>query len=840
MHTFRYALRALARSPALTAVAVLSLALGFGANSAILSVFRQVLLRPLPVPHAERLVNLGAPKDQATYGSVSCGNAGDCEAVFSYPMFRDLAAVPSARTRAAGVAAYASIDATLAARGRPVPAHAALVSGSYFPVLGLTPARGRLLGPADEGPAAPRVAVLSHAYWETQLDADPAAVGATVVVNGHPLTVVGVAPRGFAGTTLDERASVFVPITLQPLLTGGSEKNFMSRRNYWAYLFARLAPGATADDARGGLNAVYRPVLRDVELPLQGGLRPTTRARFLARALTVEPGAQGQTRLHADARAPLTLLLATAAVVLLIACANVANLLLARGAGRAAEMALRVSLGATRARLVRLLLAESAALAVAGGAAGLVVARLTLAGLAREVPAGGLASALPTSPDAWTVAATAALALGTGLVFGLFPALHATRPDLASSMRAGAGQIPGGARAAARVRSALVAAQITLSTALLVSAGLFARSLANVTGEPLGVNAERVVTFGLAPERNGYTGARSAALFARVEEALAALPGVTGVTSARVGLLRGDEARLNVSVEGFRPVPGASTDVNANWVGPGFFRTLGTTLLAGREFTGADRAGAPNVVVVNEAFARKFGLGRAAVGKRMAIGQGDDVQLDREIVGVARDAKYSHLKGPVPPLFFVPARQDTTVGAMVFYARTRLDPEALRRGVPPVVHALDANLPVEDLKSLPAQAREDAFTDRLLGTLAGAFAALATALAAVGLYGVLAYTVAQRTRELGVRMALGATAAAVRRLVLGQVGRLVLAGAAAGLLAALALGRLARSLLYGLSGTDPLAVAGALAVLGVASAAAAYLPAARAARISPTRALRYE
>nr|MDQ6925183.1 ABC transporter permease [Candidatus Eremiobacteraeota bacterium] len=329
-------------------------------------------------------------------------------------------------------------------------------------------------------------------------------------------------------------------------------------------------------------------------------------------------------------------------------------------------------------------------------------------------------------------------------------------------------------------------------------------------------------------------------LSAQLGQALAAVPGVTGVTGARVGLLRSTEVGANVSVSGFHAGPGTNTDAMINWVEPGFFHTLGAPLLAGREFSDADRVGTPTVVVVNEAFVRKFGLGRAAVGKRMAKGGGSGVQLDREIVGVVQDAKYSEVKGPVPPVFFVPAQQDTTIGSMVFYARTALAPEALLRAVPGLVRQIDATLPVEDLRTLSAQAREDTSTDRLVSTLAIAFAGLATVLAAVGLYGVLSSMVAQRTRELGVRVALGASAAAVRGLVLGQVGRLVLAGGAVGLVAALVLGRAARSLLYGLSGTDPVAIAGAAAVLAAVGAAAGYLPARRAARVNPMEALRHE
>ena len=830
MVNLKIAFRTLFRSPFVTTVAVVSLALGIGANAAIFSLLDQMLLRAVPVHEPEQLVNLSAPGPKP--GSQSCSQAGDCETVFSYPMFRDL---ERAQTVLTGIAAHRGFGANIAYQRQTLNGEGLMVSGSYFSVLGLRPALGRLLTPEDDRTiGAHFVAVLSHAFWESRLGANPAVLNETIIVNGQAMTIVGVAPRGFDGTTLGSRPQVFVPITMRGLMNPGFD-DFENRRSYWAYLFARLEPGVSLAQARASLNGIYHPIVTDVEAPLQEGMSDQTMTRFRAKELVLEEGRRGQSSIHREARTPVLLLFSITAVVLLIACANIANLLLARGATRAMEMAVRLSLGASRGQIMAQLLVESVILALLGGAASLLVARWTLAGIGSILPPDASDTLrLQLSPS--VVAFAAALSVGTGLLFGMFPALHSTRPDLVTTLRANSGK-HSGARAAQRFRTSLVTAQIALSMALLISAGLFVRSLVNISRVDLGLRADNVVTFGISPELSGYDPARAATLFTRVEEELAAVPGVTGVTASFVPLLSGDNWGSDVSVEGFKREPDTDANARYNEVGAGYFRTLGVPLLAGREFTLADSRGAPKTVIVNEAFAKKFNLGRQAVGKRMAAG---DEELDLEIVGIVQNAKYSDVKDEVPPLFFTPYRQDSTVGSLYFYVRTARDPGQLVRAIPSVVSRLDPNLPVEELKTLPQQVRENVALDRVISTLSAAFAALATLLAAVGLYGVLAYTVAQRTMEIGVRMALGADGRRVRGMVLWQVGRMVLVGGVIGIAGALALGKAAGSLLFGLEGNDPAVVVGAALLLSAVALAAGYIPALRASRVEPMQALRYE
>jgi len=835
MSNLKFAFRTLFKTPFVTIVAIVSLALGIGANAAIFSLFNQMLLQPLPAAEPNRLVNLLVPGPKP--GSQSCNQAstrGNCDDVLSYPMFRDL---EREQQVFAGLAAHRVVSANIAYGGQTVNGDLLLVSGSYFGVLGIQPAVGRLIGPGDdriigESP----VVVLSHGFWTTRFAADRGLLNQTMIVNGQAMTIVGVAPRGFTGTTIGAEPKVFVPLTLRKPVNPWSER-MDNRRNYFLYVFGRLKPGVSIEQARASLDPQYRAIVNDVEATLQTGMSPQTLARFKTKPILLEPGARGQSAIPNTARPSLRLLLGVTAFVLIIACANIANLLLARSAARAGEMAVRLSIGASRGRLVFQLLTESLLLAVLGGIAGMFVAQWTLDLIASLLP-NFAATTLDFHVDRTAMLFGAALTIGTGLLFGLFPAIHSTRPDLVSSLKGQAGQ-PSGARAAARFRTSLATAQIALSMALLVSAGLFTKSLMNISRVDLGVKVDNVIMFGLSPELNGYTPARTKQLFERLEEELAALPGVNGVTSALVPLLGGSNWGNDVAVEGFPAGPDTDTNSRFNEVGPEYFRTLGVPLIAGREFRRADGAGAPKVAIVNEAFAKKFNLGRDAVGRRIG-NRGDKEGLDTQIVGLVQNAKYSEVKREVPPLFFRPYRQDDRLGNITFYVRTSLDPEQFLPNVPKVVAKLDANLPVEDLRTMPQQIRQNVFLDRMISVLSAAFAGLATLLAAIGLYGVLAYTVSQRTREIGLRMALGAAPSRVRGMVLRQVGVMTIVGGVIGLTAAIWLGRLAQSLLFEMKGYDPVVLVSAAAALTVVALGAGFVPAHRASQVDPMQALRYE
>ncbi len=832
MSQLKLALRSLTKTPFVTAVAVLSLALGIGANAAIFSLFDQTLLKTLPVQEPEDLVNLAAPGPSP--GSTSCTQAGGCDEIFSYPMFRDLEAAQSGFS---GIAAHVEFGANLSLSSQTTRGQGMMVSGSYFPVLGLQPALGRLFVAEDDEIIGENfVAVLSYEYWENQLGADRGVLNQSIIINGHPMTIVGVAPRGFEGTTLGSESDVFVPISMRGQMSPGFAA-FESRRSYWMYLFARLKPGVTIEQADIEINATYSAILDEVEAPLQDGMSAQTMERFRAKQILLAQGARGQSSMQGEARTPLIMLLAITGIVLLIACANIANLLLARGASRGQEMAIRGSLGAGRHQLLTQLLTESLLLATVGGVASLFVARATLGFIGTFLPPEAFRMlTLELSPT--VLVFTGALSLGTGILFGLYPALHSTRPDLVTMLKANTGQ-PSGARAASRFRSGLVTAQLALSMMLLASAGLFIRSLVNVSRVDLGLRMENVVTFAISPELNGYEAERSAVFFERTEEELAAIPGVSGVSAALVPVLAGSSWGSSVRVEGFQSGPDIDDGSRYNEIGPNYFSTLGMPLLAGREFSASDGAGAPRVAIVNEAFTRKFGLdSRDAVGRFM--GSGNSEELDTRIVGVVQDARYSDVKQEVPPVFFRPYRQDESLGSINFYVRTSIEPNQILAAIPPLMGRLDPNLPVQQLKTLERQIQENVVVDRLISQLSAAFSILATLLAAIGLYGVLAYTVTQRTKEIGLRMALGAAGGRVRGMVLRQVARMTLIGGTLGIVAAVFLGRAAESILFELEGSDPLVLITVAVLLVGVALGAGYLPAQRASKVDPMEALRYE
>jgi putative ABC transport system permease protein len=826
-----YSLRGFALRPTYASVVVLTLACGIAVNVTIFSIFEQMLLKPLPVPDPGSLVNLASPGLRR--GSTSCNDSGSCDEIFSYPMFRDLEKVDGPF---AGVAAHRYVDANLALDGRTFYGRLSLVSGSYFPLLGLQPALGRLLGADDdaaEGEA--RAVVLGYEFWQNVLGADASVLGRALVVNGEPLTVVGVAPRGFHGTTIGARPQVYVPITFRWSTAPGSIPEFENRRAYWVYLFARTKPGVTLAVAAAAINGPYRAILSDVEAPLQEGSSEQNLAAFKARQIELTSGARGQSSVPDRARAPLEILLVATGLVLLIACVNIANLMLARGATRVTEIAVRASMGAGALRIGALLLAEVALLAAF---AALVSLPLTLAaghGIASLLPAYA-SEDIDFSLNKAALAATSALALASALVFGLAPAWRLMRTDPGPILQS-QGARSTGSKAAGRFRVAMTTTQIALSMTLLVLAGWFAQSLANIARIDLGFRSDALATFTLAPGRNGYTPERSAEFFARLEEDLGGAPGVTASASALISLVDNSSWGSSIRIEGIDFGPDPRNDARLNYVSAGFFRTVGMPLVAGTGLAAARQAEKPTMAVVNERFAEQFGLGDYVIGRHIALG-GRDTDLGIEIVGLVRDAKYSSVKEEIPPLVFLPRVQSPFIGELSFYVRSDLAAGPLRAEVEKIVARRDADLPIKDFRTVEQVVHDNVFLDHFMGTLAAALAVIATALASLGLYGVLSYNVAQRTREIGLRLALGASPRRLRGLVLRQVGLMAAFGGAIGLVAALALGRLAQALLYGLEPSDLRVLVLAVATLLAAVIMAGYLPARRASLVDPMVALR--
>ena len=834
LELLRASLASLARAPGFSLTVILTLGLGLGAATGIYSVFHHLLLEPLPVQQPERLVNLATPGPRQ--GSTSCGIAGPCEMVFSHPLFRDLEREHSVFD---GLAAHVELGANVAFDDRTSAVDALLVSGEYFSTLGLAPAHGRLISPGDDNEIGQNpVAVLSYNYWQRELGGDPGVVGATLRVNGQDLSVIGIAPSGFTGTTRGRESELFVPLSLRWLLQPGTSSDHEDRMHHFLYLFARLKPGMELEQARAGINPLYRAILGEVEAPLQTRLTETEHALFLEREIVLKPGDRGQSEVTSISRVPMTIVLGATLMLLLIACANVANLMLARVTQRSGEIAVRAALGAGRGQGGGLLLVESLLLAIAGGAVGLVLAAGFIELLGRLLQT-SLVSGIEPGLHAGVLGFAALLSLACAGLCGGYPAWRASRIEPAAALSDASGRSGGGPRSA-RVRNTLVTGQIGLSLTLLITAALFAHSLWNVSQVEPGMATESVLTFAVSPVRSGYSAEAAVNLFEELEQRLAALPGVEAASAAIIPVLTGFGWQTDVRLSDPAGAGETVRNVYYNMVGEEFFATLGIALRAGRGFDNTDRAGSPRVAVVNEAFVRDFELTDGALGIHLDHDGRRDRAPDVEIIGVVADTRPRSVKGNLEPQFFLPWTQAGQPGRMHFYLRTALNPDQLRPAVRAAVAELDPQLPIEDFDTLENVVRATLVLDRSVGTLAGLVAAMALVLVTVGLYGVLSYTLAQRTREIGLRSALGADNGRVQRMIAGQVLSMAALGGVLGLAAAWALSRAMGALLFGLTGLDIPTALVAVVVVGVIVFAAAWLPTRRAASIQPMEALRHD
>ena len=820
----RLAFRTLRKSPGFSLVVVSTLALGIGANSAIFSLMDQVLLRALPVKDPQQLVILDGP------GAFSGHTHND--QTFSYPMyadFRDKNAVFD------GVAARFDTGVAFGHGGQTERVIAELVSGSYFPTLGIAPLLGRMIAPSDDQtPGAHPVVVLSSGFWQRRFGGDPKAVGLSVTVNAAPMTIIGVAPPSFYGLQASSAPDVFVPVMMKAQMTPVRD-DLENRRSRWLNVIARLKPGVTEKQAEAGMNVLYKQILAE-EIKVYPDPSERFRSRFLSKHLDVLPGARGLSELRKSFGAPLYLLMGMVGLVLLIACANVANLILARGASRQREVAIRVALGASRFRVVRQLLVESLVLALGGGLLGIVLATWTGSGLIALLPSEQARKVLSGDPDLRLLGFTLGVSVLTGLVFGLLPALRTASPSVLTTLKQEALAVVGGTHL--RFRKALVVAQVALSLLLLVGAGLFARSLVNLKNLDPGFDPEGVVSFSIDPSLNGYKPAQAQAIHERLLDEMRGLPGVKGASIAVEALLTDSEASITVRVEGYAPKEGENMNPQVNPVAPDFLKTLRMPLVAGREFTREDRLGAPKVAIVNEEFARYFFGSESPIGRRFGFGrsQGTDI----EIVGLARESKSMNLRQGKTRSIFVPLAQREDAASVTYYVRSAGALAGLGEKLREIVRRVDPNLPVFGMKMMTAQVGESLFLERMIALLSACFGALATALAALGLYGIMSYSVAARTREIGIRMALGADRGSVLKLVMRDVLLLAGVGIGLGLPSAIGLGRLVASQLFGLTPNDPMTLAAATTLLASVALFAGLVPARRATRIEPVNALHYQ
>lgn len=811
----RYGARFLIRAPGFALAAIVSLGLGIGGNTAIFSLLDALLLTPMPVAQPERITAIYTSDFSSTrYGASS------------YPDFQDFRQRAHAVT---DVTAYRLTPLSMNAGGEPELSWVEAVSGNYFSLLGIGAVRGRVLVDSDDRVDAAPAAVISHALWTRRFANDPNVVGRTLQFNGHAFTVVGVAARAYTGGLRGLSVDAWVPMLPSQVLAPSGRETWMEQRgSRGLFLLGRLRPGVAVAQAQAAFDVIGAQLYADH--PQQWRT-----IRNVGRAVSVV--AERDARVHPDLTGPIAgfmaLLMVVVGLVLFTACANVANLLLVRGAARSREIGVRLALGSGRARLIRQLLTENVLLAAAGGAVGVVVARWLMNVLLSFKPPVPVPVALDLRLDTSVLLFTLALSIVTGIFFGLAPAWHASKTDIVSVLK---DEAPGRTRRS-RLRSAFVVAQVACSMFLLVGAGLFVRSLLSARSIDAGFDPTDMIVMSVVPELQGYDEARGRDLYQRLLARVAAVPGVRSTTLAKSVPLGIGGSRRGTAIEGYQPQPGEDTETAYNVVAPRYFETMRISMLRGRSFSEADRAGAPPVVIVNDAFARQYWPNADPIGKRISA-NGSEGPF-REVVGVTRTGKYNTLGEEPRPFYYLPLWQEYQ-GTLTLHVKTSRDPRALVSPVRDAVRAVDATVPLFDIKTMEEQMLVALLPARLAGTLLGAFGLLALLLASVGIYAVMAYSVVQRTHEIGVRRALGAQAGNLLRLVLGEGMRLTVVGFAIGLGAAVALTRFASSLLYGVTPTDPLTFASALAMLSAAALVACAIPAWRAMRVDPVTALRYE
>jgi len=832
----RFALRQLRKSPAFAATVVLTLGLGIGANAAIFSLFDQALLRMLPVEKPKELVRFHWTG--AFNGSMS-SFGGDSFNYFSYPMYKDLREQNQVFS---GMLASDKASLGISWHNRAESRDAEVVSGNYFQVLGLKPAIGTLFTVQNEtGKNANPVAVLSYDYWRTRFDGSPAIVGQSILVNGHPFTVMGVAPAHFDSAIGGYRPSIFVPVTMveQAMPWRAPIDDLKNHRSVWLTLVARLKPGVTRAQAQASLGPLWHS-LRAAELAQSKDQSASYRTRFVDNShLTVLDDSRGFSPGRTELEKPLVILMSMAGLLVVMCAINVATLLLLRASARAREMSMRYALGARRGRVVSQLLTEGGILGIAGAAAGLMLAPVVTRTLVRL-----MTNADPgTEPyssviDHRVLLFTLAVSVLASVAFSIAPVLHFFRPDLAESLRQTSGTA---SMESQRLRKIAVGAQIGLTVLLLGCAGLFVRTLDNLRHEQVGYDVDQLLTFNLDPSNSGYGENRTSQILVSALDTLNRLPGVTSAAGSTDPEMSGDTETSNYSIQGYKPGEDEKLNFEQPRITPRFFATLKQPLLAGREFTDADAKGRPKVAVVNLAFAKRyFGSASNAIGKLLATGAGDNIKYDITIVGVAGDIRHTDLRTPLGPAVYQPYLQVEHPTGMAIYVRSSQPPQSIESAIRQTIRELDPTLVVDGLRTMKEQALRSASDERALAVLAIGFSILAMVLAGVGLYGVLAYATEQRTREIGVRLALGAQRSAVVVLIVREMLLISSVAILVALPATAMLARLFRSQLYGVGSTDPLTLALAVVMAAVMIGLASALPARRAAGVQPMRALRTE